>query len=525
MATALSERVMHSDFALLTVLPFLYVHLHLLLVSRAWRDLIERMLPGEVRALCNLAQAPAVTASMLAGVFFPAVRRYARAPKKVGFYAYANNRVNMVHTISSLVYNGCVQRAQHNLSSNMLDMYRSLVKDSLRFYVDQQPVLTQVLAEDQAGGGGGGCRGRGRGRGGGEASRSSLHNNSSSSAADRQDKDDEHAASWKLLSAVRAVDIAIRDEFSVSAVRSVGVCFQYLERYYMKHNSLGDLSTIRSEEFARLGDAHPVLREALDRWAFGLVERMRTERAERVQLLYSVVQSDSALALCGRHGRFGSVAAVLRTRAEEEGFFSSATAAAPNNDASSSSSSSSSPSTVTLLLTNAQEDEISLIIPHTHAIFRVSEHFRGLGLANGDVSRVDLRSIGAVGTEAFKRVLACIEWCELHEGEHGPVPELVKPLRRGSIAECLILQDYPAALAHEYAAFVVDISQEMLFEIVLASNKLGLTNMLNLACAQIAAMIKGKTPEEIRQTFNIVNDFTPEEEAQMRDENQWAEEA
>ena len=113
----------------------------------------------------------------------------------------------------------------------------------------------------------------------------------------------------------------------------------------------------------------------------------------------------------------------------------------------------------------------------------------------------------------------------MHEGEQGPVPELVKPLRRGSIAECLILQDYPAALAHEYAAFVVDISQEMLFEIVLASNKLGLTNMLDLACAQIAAMIKGKTPEEIRQTFNIVNDFTPEEEAQMRDENQWAEEA
>ncbi|KAK2083160.1 hypothetical protein P7K49_038396 [Saguinus oedipus] len=28
-------------------------------------------------------------------------------------------------------------------------------------------------------------------------------------------------------------------------------------------------------------------------------------------------------------------------------------------------------------------------------------------------------------------------------------------------------------------------------------------------------MIKGKTPEEIRKTFNIKNDFTEEEEAQM----------
>ena len=29
-------------------------------------------------------------------------------------------------------------------------------------------------------------------------------------------------------------------------------------------------------------------------------------------------------------------------------------------------------------------------------------------------------------------------------------------------------------------------------------------------------MIKGKTPEEIRKTFNIKNDFTPSEEEQVR---------
>jgi len=28
-------------------------------------------------------------------------------------------------------------------------------------------------------------------------------------------------------------------------------------------------------------------------------------------------------------------------------------------------------------------------------------------------------------------------------------------------------------------------------------------------------MIKGKTPEEIRKLFNIVNDFTPEEEVRL----------
>ena len=32
-------------------------------------------------------------------------------------------------------------------------------------------------------------------------------------------------------------------------------------------------------------------------------------------------------------------------------------------------------------------------------------------------------------------------------------------------------------------------------------------------------MIKGKSAEEIRRTFNITNDFTPEEEAQIKKEN------
>ncbi|KAH7863191.1 hypothetical protein Vadar_014588 [Vaccinium darrowii] len=38
----------------------------------------------------------------------------------------------------------------------------------------------------------------------------------------------------------------------------------------------------------------------------------------------------------------------------------------------------------------------------------------------------------------------------------------------------------------------------------------------------IADMCKGKTPEEIRKTFKTANDFTPEEEEEVRNENPWA---
>ena len=34
--------------------------------------------------------------------------------------------------------------------------------------------------------------------------------------------------------------------------------------------------------------------------------------------------------------------------------------------------------------------------------------------------------------------------------------------------------------------------------------------------------MKGKTPEEIREIFHIKNDYTKEEEDEIRRENQWA---
>lgn len=55
-----------------------------------------------------------------------------------------------------------------------------------------------------------------------------------------------------------------------------------------------------------------------------------------------------------------------------------------------------------------------------------------------------------------------------------------------------------------------------------AANYLNIKGLLDLACQTVADMIKGKTPEEIRKTFNIKNDFTPEEEEEIRRENQWA---
>ncbi|XP_047307094.1 SKP1-like protein 1B [Impatiens glandulifera] len=68
----------------------------------------------------------------------------------------------------------------------------------------------------------------------------------------------------------------------------------------------------------------------------------------------------------------------------------------------------------------------------------------------------------------------------------------------------------------------VQVDQGILFDLILAANYLEIKTLLDLTCEAVADMIKGKTPEEIRRTFNIKNDFTPEEEEEVRKENVWA---
>ncbi|OIT20109.1 PREDICTED: SKP1-like protein 1A [Nicotiana attenuata] len=61
-----------------------------------------------------------------------------------------------------------------------------------------------------------------------------------------------------------------------------------------------------------------------------------------------------------------------------------------------------------------------------------------------------------------------------------------------------------------------------LYDLILAANYLNDKELLDILCQETADRIKGKTPEQIRKAFNIKNDFTPEEEEQIRKENAWA---
>ncbi|KAG4102473.1 E3 ubiquitin ligase SCF complex, Skp subunit [Neocallimastix lanati (nom. inval.)] len=79
-------------------------------------------------------------------------------------------------------------------------------------------------------------------------------------------------------------------------------------------------------------------------------------------------------------------------------------------------------------------------------------------------------------------------------------------------------------ITDEWDKEFMNIDQGSLYELILAANYLDIKDLLDLGCKTVANMIKGKKVEELRKLFNIQNDFTPEEEEQIKKENAWCEE-
>ena len=102
-----------------------------------------------------------------------------------------------------------------------------------------------------------------------------------------------------------------------------------------------------------------------------------------------------------------------------------------------------------------------------------------------------------------------LEWCEHHKNTIFPDDD-DDDARKSAPVE-------------EWDKNFLKVDQEMLYEIMLAANYLNIRPLLDAGCKMVAEMIKGKSPEELRRIFNIVNDFSPEEEAAIRRENEWAE--
>lgn len=105
-----------------------------------------------------------------------------------------------------------------------------------------------------------------------------------------------------------------------------------------------------------------------------------------------------------------------------------------------------------------------------------------------------------------------VQYLRYHQDN--PPREIEKPLKSPNMSE----------VVEQWDADFVDLEQEQLFDLIIAANFLDIEPLLDLTCAKVASLMKGKTPEQIRKALNIQPDLTQEEEEAVRAENRWAEE-
>ncbi|KAL6656995.1 hypothetical protein ACP70R_004775 [Stipagrostis hirtigluma subsp. patula] len=145
---------------------------------------------------------------------------------------------------------------------------------------------------------------------------------------------------------------------------------------------------------------------------------------------------------------------------------------------------------ITLKSSEGAELEVS------EAAARLSGLFRGFineGLAD------DIIAVPNVGAEPLATV---IKYCTKHaEVAAKPDPEDLE----------------------EWDRELLDgLDQAALYALIIAANFLDIQGLLDAICRKVADMMKGKTTAQIRKTFNIVSDFTAEEEEEIRNEYIWA---
>ena len=109
-----------------------------------------------------------------------------------------------------------------------------------------------------------------------------------------------------------------------------------------------------------------------------------------------------------------------------------------------------------------------------------------------------------------KTMKLVLKWAEHHKNDPAPDDDDNKEKRTDDISS--------------WDKYFLNLDQVDLFELILAANYLDMKGLLDVTCKTVANMIKGKSSEEIRKKFNIKNDFTEEEEEQIRKENSLLEE-
>merc|ERR1712196_364891 len=141
-------------------------------------------------------------------------------------------------------------------------------------------------------------------------------------------------------------------------------------------------------------------------------------------------------------------------------------------------------------------------------VANMSETIRNMIEDTGDHMAIPLHNVAA------KTLSKVIEYCKHHTDSRAKGPT-------ASPSDAAV-PDPKEDEEKQWDLELVKVDNSTLFDLILAANYLNITPLLDLTCEKVAEMIKNKTAEEIRTHFNIKMTSPPEEEEQVRKENEWA---
>ena len=93
-----------------------------------------------------------------------------------------------------------------------------------------------------------------------------------------------------------------------------------------------------------------------------------------------------------------------------------------------------------------------------------------------------------------------------------PLAEVEKPLASNKIED---------VVTDPFDRQFVDVGQAVLLALINAATFMEMDQMLELVVAKVATQIKGRTTEEVKEFFELDDDYTPEDEAKVHAENPW----
>ncbi len=115
-----------------------------------------------------------------------------------------------------------------------------------------------------------------------------------------------------------------------------------------------------------------------------------------------------------------------------------------------------------------------------------------------EIGKTDTIPIPEVDSRTLKKVF---EWCRYYkENVADPVSEADR---------------YRTDNISKWDAEFMNVDMELLFSLVMGANYLDIKGLLDLACKTIANMIKGHSPDEVKEKFKIPEDSLLFKKAQM----------